>query len=295
MLKPSDIIDVIASSSPPKNQGWKEGLKILRQWGLKPRLAKKAISPWLFHANKDGKRASLLNQAFSSKDSTAVWMLRGGYGLQKLMPSFIKKQTGKSSRKKLFIGYSDGTALHLYLNRQKQASLHAPLICELPDLSKTELFQLKNVLFGHKTEIIFNRLKLITKSPPKILKATLTGGNLSLLSSSVGTAWLSGLPSCFLFIEDVNEADYKVDRMLHHLFYSGALRRAKALLIGSFGPTGPSRLLREALKNFSSTCNIPIILGLACGHGRPNQPLPFQTPAELSLQGYKAHLKVEAP
>ena len=317
-LKTGAVIDIIAPSSPPKNLKWKKGMEILQSWGLCPRLAKGSLSPWLFHSHTDKKRSYFLRRAFSNKESSVVWMLRGGYGLQKLMPSFIKN---RSLKKKLFIGYSDGTPLHLFLNSRNFPTLHAPLIGELPDLSQKNLSLLKNVLFGQKTEILFKNLKpagpfpnkalksksqfknrensrllraSLTNSPStnrqKILKASLTGGNLSLLSSSVGTAYFPSLTGRFLFIEDVNEEDYKVDRMLSHLFFSGALKGVKALLFGSFPPL---RRWPKFFESFCAFCRIPLIFGLPCGHKAPHYPLPFNTPAKLVIQGDKAYLKIK--
>ena len=205
--------------------------------------------------------------------------------MQKLMPAFVKKYS-KKSRKKLFIGYSDGTALHLYLNSQNQKTLQAPLVCELPDLSQNELTALQNILFGIKKEILFSNLNFLNQFSEKTLKAPIMGGNLSLLSSSVGTAWFPGFKSHFLFIEDVNEEDYRVDRFLHHLFYSGSLKNVKAILFGNFHSLNKNSLRRSNfLKPFSGICPIPLIFGLPCGHGLPHHPLPFKIPAELFIQG----------
>ena len=291
-LKTGDIVDIIAPSSAPQDNQWKKGLKILQSWGLKPRMAKGAISSWLFHSHTNKKRLAFLNQAFSCKDSFAVWMLRGGYGLQKLMSSFIKGNAKKESSK-LFIGYSDSTALHLYLNGRNQKTVHAPHVCELPDLSKSHLSHLKNILFGMKKEIVFKDLSLPGKTAKKTLKAPIVGGNLSLLSSSVGTAWFPDFKPHFLFIEDVNEEAHKIDRMLHHLFYSGFLKKVKALLFGYFSPFSNRFFRSNILKSFSDVCSVPMVFGLPCGHNRNNQPLPFKTPARLIIQGDKAELKVQ--
>ena len=291
-LKPGDILDIVAPSSFPKNSQWKKGLKILQNWGLIPRLDKEAIAPWLFHSNSNKERSYFLNRAFSNRDSSAVWMLKGGYGMQKLMPFFIKNYS-KNFKKKLFIGYSDGTALHLYLNSQNLATLQAPLITELPGLSKSELVLLKNTLFGEKKEIVFSNLKTLNKIPKQTLKADIIGGNLSLLSSCVGLPWFPSFRSHFLFIEDVNEEDYRVDRLLHHLFYSGSLRGVRAIFFGSFYPLNNSSLKAKVLKSFSDVCNIPMIFGLPCGHKPPHYPLPFKTPAELVIQRDKVVLKIK--
>lgn len=292
-IQPGDIVDIVAPSSPPKGTQWEKGLQILHSWGLKPRLQTEAIKPWLFHSHTNQKRSYYLNQAFLNKESSSVWMLRGGYGLQKLLPSFIKNY--RRFKKKLFIGYSDATALHLYLNSKKQKTLHAPMICDLPNLSQKELITLKHMILGVHKEITLKKLTSFQRFSGKatVIKAPILGGNLSLLSSCVGLSWMPSLSSCFLFIEEVNEDDYKVDRMLHHLLYSGTLKGVKALLLGQFHPLKKKSLI-QVFKSFFEVCKIPIVFGLPCGHKTPNNPLPLNTLAALSIMENQAILKVSA-
>ena len=288
-MKQSYLIDIIAPSSPPKNKKWKRGIQILRDWGFKTRFSSNQISPSLFHAHTDYKRADFLNRAFLAKDSSIVWMLRGGYGFQKLIPSFIKKGS-KTAKKKLFVGYSDGSALHLYLNQKNQVTLHAPTVSELAELSQKELNALKEVLLAEKKELVFNNLKQFGKSSHKVLKGRVTGGNLSLLSSSMGPSWLSSFKPSFLFLEDVNEEAYKVDRMLYHLLYAGALKSVRAILFGGFDPLNRKSFLK-VLQSFSQACSTPLVYNLPCGH-KKHYPLPFNTPACLTFQKNRACLTV---
>ena len=318
-MKQKQLIDIIAPSSPPKDNKWKKGVKILESWGFKVRFPASALSPYSFHANRDKNRAFFLNQAFSSKDSSIVWMLRGGYGVQKLLPYFIKKYPKKN--KKLFVGYSDGTALHTYLNQKNQKTLHAPTVSELAELSQKELNSLKQIILGQKREVIFKNLKFfnrssyktkdfdsnlaggqdshfhnktraLQKTSNKTLKGKIIGGNLSLLSSSIGTAWLSSFKSGFLFLEDINEPAYKVDRLLHHLFYSGFLKSIRAVLFGDFKPVSHQDF-QKVLKSFSQVCSVPLVYNLPCGH-KKRQALPFNTPASLSFQNKTVHLTVHS-
>ena len=294
-LKTGDIVDLIAPSSVPKKNQCEKAFKLLKSWGLKPRF--KAMAPVGFHSGSDLKRSFFLNKAFFNKDSKAVWMLRGGYGLQKLMPSFIKSYNPQL--KKIFIGYSDGTALHLYLNGQKQKTLHAPVLGEMSSLDPKQVLFLKRVLFGLEHQVTFKNLyysqKKSLKTNNKILKARILGGNLSLLSSSIGTKCCPSFKSCFLFIEDVNEAAYKIDRLLHHLFYSGALKGVKALLFGALKPLN-QKAIRQVIKSFQQVCPLPMVFGLPCGHVLSHKVLPFGYPSTLILKSTglknRAELKI---
>ena len=292
-LKKGDIIDIIAPSSFPVNKSWLKGLEILKKWELKPRFPKDMISPWIWHANTNPKRTKFLEQAFKNSTSKAVWAIRGGYGLQKIMPSFAKSKI----QKKLFIGYSDATALHLYLNSvHKIPSLHAPFVSDLPYLSPKDLNLLKRILFGEQKEQVFSDLKLLNKNiKVKNLKAPIIGGNLTVLSTSLSSGWpLKSLDSCFLFLEDINEEDYRIDRALHQLFHAGMMKKVKAILLGSFLPLKKKSLENNLLESFSYFSNTPIIAGLSCGHRSKNSPLPLSKSSEINFQGSKVTLRVKS-
>jgi len=311
MLKEKKV-SIIAPSSPPKNKKWREGLKILKSWGLRVDFPDSSLNPDFFHSNSDLKRAFFLKRAWSQKSVSAVWMLRGGYGCQKVCSSFSPSLLKEN---KLFIGYSDGTALHLYLNAKNELSLHAPTLSELRELSLKEQNTLRAVLLGQKKQLCFKNLKLFAPSlksffKKKVLyplktqssakqkklhssgsmsiKGKITGGNLSLISTSVGAF---PFPSSeFLFLEDINESAYKVDRLLHHLLYSGVLKSTKAILFGDFYPL-KNKELQKVLQSFSQSCPLLFIYGLPCGHTK-RMPLPLNTLSELSLTKEKASLTV---
>jgi len=288
MLKEKKVY-IIAPSSSPKNNT-RDNLKFLKNLAFQSYFPMESVKAHLFHANTNAKRALFLKQAFEDKNSSMVWMLRGGYGFQKLHSVFSQLNLSQS---KLFVGYSDGTALHLYLNAKKKSSLHAPTLSELKDLSQKELKTLEAVLKGKKKQLCFKNLKVYNPSGSSLsklssLKGRITGGNLSLISSCVG---VFAFPKTeFLFLEDVNESAYKVDRLLHHLLYSGVFQSAKAILWGDFHPL-KSKEFQKVLKSFAESCSLPFIYGLPCGHNK-RMPLPFNTEAEIYLKGSKAELLV---
>ena len=280
-------IYVIAPSSLPKNKAWLKGIKILQSWGFEVLFDPKSLGKDFFHAHNHSKRLEFLKQAFlkaSSKD--IIWMLRGGYGFQKLMPEFAHY---KIKNYPLFVGYSDGTAMHLFLNQLKQKTLHAPTVSELPDLSLAELNQLQSILLGTKKSVSFDQLKSFKNYPKKTLSGKITGGNLSLLSSSLGTCDFPA--SSFLFIEEINEPAYKVDRMLHHLLYAGRLKSLKAILLGDLYPVN-KKALYEIEKGFAKVCSIPLFFNLPCGH-KNKKALPLNTASKLVIEGSKARLELK--
>ena len=204
-----------------------------------------------------------------------------------------------AAREKLFIGFSDTTALHLWLNAGlKASSLHAPFVSQLRRLPSKELRILRQILFGEKKRIIYSGLKsFVPPKKPLTVRAPLMGGNLSILQSSLGAAWLPPFLKPFiLFLEDVGEEDYRIDRALHHLFFAGALKRAKALVFGDFSPVKEQRLRNRVLRSFSEFSSIPMATGLPCGHLKANMALPLGAPAELKLSpSGAARLTAAAP
>ena len=290
-LLPGDLVDIIAPSSLPQNREWKKGLAILESWGLKVRFSEESLKPWSFHSGTNKQRWSFLKRAFQNSQSKAVWCLRGGYGSQKLLGWFKTNPP----HKKLFIGFSDATAIHLQLNKWGWPSLHGPFISDIPYLSKKNQESLRQILFGEKKEQFFENLKVFHPSKKKILKGSLMGGNLTVIQTSLGCSWFPKLHSHFLFLEDVNEEAYRLDRALHHLFFTGALKGVKALILGSFHPA-KSAQIHKVLNSLSEFLKIPMVTDLPCGHLKNNQPLPFKTPCELRfLSKGKACLKVHFP
>lgn len=288
----SDLsIYMIAPSSPPKNKKWLKGVDILKSLGFKLYHHPHWLKPDFLHANNDHKRSLFLKQAFSSKSCSIVWMLRGGYGFQKLIPSFKKDYLKIKKHKKLFIGYSDGTAMHLFLNNKNWKTLHAPTISELADLSSQELTSLKQVLLDKKPSVVFNRLQSFKHYSNKKLKGKIWGGNLTLLASSIGTQSFPAFD--FLFIEDTGEPIYKIDRYLHQLLYAGYLKSVKAILFGNFDSL-TKKSFYVLLKNFSKVCSADLIFNLPCGH-KNKKPLPLNTLAKLSIEGSRTFLEVKNP
>ena len=286
-LKKGDLIDIIAPASVPKNQDWRKGISLLEEWGLRVRFPDDSLKPWIFHSHNNKKRFSFLKKAFQSS-SKAVWVLRGGYGSQKLMPSFQKIKI----QKKLFIGFSDATVLHLYLNGIcKIPSLHAPSICELPYLSKKELSALHKTLFDKEEDYItIKGLKSFNNFKANIT-GTLIGGNLTLIQTSIGTKWFPSLNSKILFLEDINEEDYRIDRALHQLYFSGALKGVKALIFGYLDPITRSQF-ENTMESLSDILNIPLFYQIPCGHKSPNMPLPLGTKAEISSKNSDLKIKI---
>lgn len=289
IFKKGNVIDIVATASAPRKHDLLKGICILEEWGFKVNLPSDSISPWLFHSNTNSKRLTLLKNAFKNSSSQIIWSARGGYGTQKLMPAFQKI----SFEEKLFIGFSDVTALHLYLNGVcKIPSLHAPSVCDLPYLSNKELHAIHNMLFKDSSSITSRKLKSLNNNKSKNIKGTFIGGNLTLLQTSIGTSWFPSLSSKIVFLEDTHERDYRIDRALHHLHFSGALKGVRALVFGYLNSIKLSDF-KKIIESFSEVSKIPVFYQILAGHKSPNLPLPLGMSAEISkdAQGFNLEIK----
>lgn len=223
------------------------------------------LAPWL--AADDASRARAWREALAS-DAELVWMGRGGHGAARLVAALgppVDVTVGQR-----FFGFSDGTALLAHHPR----AWSAPPLVQIPRLDQPSLARLEEALAGH-----VSAMSLAPLGPPAAaaISGPLVGGNLTVLASLVGTPYLPSLDG-ILALEDVGEAAYRIDRMLHQLLWSGALERVRAVLLGDFMAGLPERehaSVRRALIDFFGGLGRPVFGGLPIGHGATNACLPW--------------------
>lgn len=296
-LKKNSIIDIIAPAGSIADPSIIENSKnLLESWQLIPRVSADLFGPDLLCANSDEKRFKQLKEALFNTDSKAIWCLRGGYGCTRLIPYLLKLIAPEKC--KLFIGFSDITALHLLLQQKWHwQTLHGPSLNQVTQslIEQENINEFKKVIFGQLSELTY-LLNPYTKSSHSLdfIKTPLTGGSLSLVQTSLGTDWQIETNNKILFLEDVNERAYRIDRMLQHLQQSGILSHVKALLLGDF--TFPVKIEEEkkiqtTLERFAKEQNFPVLRCPDIGHGKRNRCLPLGTSALLDLN--KNHLTIK--
>jgi muramoyltetrapeptide carboxypeptidase len=282
-LKAGDIVDIIAPASHSPETRLDEGVEWLRSLGLAPRLPHDLIDPDLFFAASLEQQLEHLQDALHS-DSKAIWCLRGGYGSMRLIP-YLKKMT-PPKKPKLFIGFSDITSLHLFFNQNwNWPTLHARTISQLGhDLVNPDRRELAKIIRGKILFKDFKRLKPLNSAAreEKSITGKVIGGNLRILQSSLGTEWEVKPKGKILFIEDVAERGYSVDRMLEQMHQAKLLDKGlKALVVGDFTEgveKDGKNLVPQAIARFAQRVDYPVLSGLPCGHGKiKNHALPFNT------------------
>lgn len=296
ILQEGDVVDVIAPASHSPMDRMEDGLKWLREVGLTPRVPKDIIKNDVFFAAPLEIQLKHLKDALYS-DSKAIWCLRGGYGSMRLIPHLLKLKPPKHP--KLFIGFSDITSLHLFFTQHwNWPTIHGRTISQLsPALKNTaDRKFLRDVIFGKETERTFKRLTPLNEAAKKekTISGVLTGGNLRILQSSLGTSWELNAKNKILFIEDVAERGYSIDRMLEQMIQAKIIHKnLKAIIFGDFteGKEKDGKdLTNFALKRFAEKVSYPVLRGLPAGHGHKlNYPIPFHTKSILRT-GLKAEL-----
>lgn len=290
-LKKGDIVDIVAPASACSEEHFRLGVKWIENMGFKPRFNPHILQPDLYLSNSDAFRFQDLKKAFYAKDSKAIWCLRGGYGSFRLWPELLK--LSKKTPPKLFIGLSDITSMHQFVNQKwGWPSLHASLLDrvgqnKLPADVEQELVQ---VVSGAKNSVSFAGLTAMNAaaSKKKVIKGTVRGGNLCTFMVSVGTKLqpkYQKKDNVILFFEDIGERGYKVDRFLQHLSQAGIFKNVAAIVFGDFVDgleSNGQSLVHETLMRFAKQTKIPVLSGVETGHGVIQRPLFFNSRAVLT-------------
>lgn len=286
-LKVGDTVDVVAPGFATTQDKVEGALAFLDKVGLKARVPADLFGPDVICSQTDDIRLKHLRQAFQNTESKAIWCLRGGYGAIRLIEKFAQMKKPKIN--KLFIGYSDSTTIHNHLNQfWRHASLHGPLLDRLGQhtLPLEQVNEMMDVVFGNRTEVIFKNLKPLNlaASKKKNIKASVIGGNLKVVESSLGTKFCKNPRGQIIFFEDIGERGYRVDRMLKHLLMAGYFKNAAAILFGEFiegkEPNGETRV-DAVIERFAREVKLPVFNGIEVGHGEKQRPLPLGTACVL--------------
>jgi len=253
----------------------------VRQFGWEPVVAPNALAHDGYLAGSDELRARDLNGAIADKTIDAVWCLRGGYGAMRLLES-IDYQT-LARQPKTLIGFSDITALHAAFGRLANiVTFHGPTARQtLPPFSVESL---KRAVV--RAEDPCGEMPTATTLVGGTAHGRLVGGNLALLAALVGTPYAPDYSGAIVVIEDVNEAHYRIDRMLTHLRLSGALSGCAGIVFGRFTDIPPEFgdeewTLDRVLADAARRAGVPCVSGAPFGHIDEQWTIPLGAQAEL--------------
>ncbi|MYZ36913.1 LD-carboxypeptidase [Streptomyces sp. SID4917] len=297
-LRPGAKVAVVAPSGPVPPERLEAGLDILRGWDLDPVVAPHVLDvhPQLgYLAGTDEDRASDLQEAWCDPSVSAVLCARGGYGVQR-MADLLDWTAMRAAGPKVFVGYSDITALHeAFARRMGLATLHGPMVATVGFLKDaTTQESLRATLFEPDSVRTLGRDTARPLVPGRARGVTL-GGCVSLLAADLGTPY--GRPSAaggLLLIEDVGEEPYRLDRVLTQLVRSGWLDGVAGVALGSWTECGPYDAVRTLFLDRLGGLGVPVVEELGFGHGESTLTMPLGVPAVLDAESGTLTLEVPA-
>ncbi|WP_330619738.1 S66 peptidase family protein [Vallitalea pronyensis] len=296
-IQPGDTIGVIAPASPLDKRQVEQSKSALETLGFHVVMGKSCYQHHGYLAGRDQIRAKDVNDMFSHDDVKGIINLRGGYGTPRILSMldypFIKHHP------KVFIGYSDITAIHIALHQLcGLVTFHGPMV-GVEILRGMDAFTKKsffNQISGHHVDRIHNP----KNDPIKTLyggtaEGPIIGGNLTLITSTLGTPYEIDTKGKILFMEEVGERPYKVDRLLTQLKHAGKLKDAQGILLGNFKNCEPqekemSHSLQEVFEELIKPLHKPTLYHLKAGHCRPNITLPFGV--RVHMDAYSGIIKM---
>lgn len=292
-LKKGDTIGLIATSSPIVEGRLELVEKKIKEIGLNLKIGKSCYEKYGYLSGEDSARAQDLNDMFADENIKGIFVARGGYGAHRIL-DLLDYETIKNNPK-IFAGYSDVTALHaVFNNKCSLVTYHAPMFAtELykDDVDKYTVMYFFKELFEEYEELkIYNPQKdEVEFLYPGTAEGILMGGNLCVLVGLLGTKYEPNFKDKILFIEEIGEEPYKVDRMLMQLKLSGKLEEISGIILGDFTDCNPkypdkSLSLMQVFEDILLPLKKPIIYNFKCGHCLPTATLPLGSKIKISSE-----------
>jgi muramoyltetrapeptide carboxypeptidase len=290
-LKPGDTIGITCSAGAMTASGLQLCKTALENWGLKVKYGNTVNKQWQRFGGTDAERAIDLEQMLNDASIDAIMFGRGGYGVMRILDQINWSHFAKQP--KWLIGYSDITALHCHIHSLYGiATIHGDMGNGFGPSADAAENSLKNMLFGRKSEYNFNNYKL-NKQGTAI--GQLVGGNLSMLVAVQGSNSALKTNGKILFIEDVSEYKYTIDRMMTNLKRSGMLSNLAGLVFGNFSatktaeeayPMSIEQIIYEKVKDY----NYPVAFHFPAGHQKENMALKLGAYYRLHISNSSCHL-----
>ena len=294
-LKAGDTIGLIAPGSAFSEEAYERTIENIESLGLNYKNAQNLFKSYGYVAGTDKERIDDIHEMFADKEVDAIWCVRGGYGTTRIIENLDYKLI--KNNPKIIVGYSDITALLQAIHVSTGLiTFHGPVGAS--ELKPYTLEQFRKVLFENKEKlripIYKNEDSEDTAFIPSIIvkgkmRGELIGGNLSLLSSLSGTKYNLNLKDKIVFIEDVGEKPYRIDRMLTQLINSTDISKSAGILLGIFndcdvkpGTEGTLRLM-DTLKDRLEPLGVPVFYGFSFGHIKNMCTLPVGIEAEFDM------------
>ena len=279
-------VRVLSPSGPVTPEIVSYGAGILESWGLRVTFDERAFERHRYLAGDDAARAAALNDALRDDDVDAIVFSRGGYGAMRILDRI--DWAALRDRPRPLVGFSDITAIHLAaLRHANVATLHAPVVKSFSS-QEADIESLRRALFGEPREIEIPVQGLAAGRA----RGPMVGGNLSLVVAMLASRHLPDLEGAVLFVEDVTEEDYRLDRLFTALHASHSFEKLAALVVGEFHECGGTYVTEHEIRGFveeltaelGTRAGIPVVSGFPSGHGSRNLPFAHGATVEVDAE-----------
>jgi muramoyltetrapeptide carboxypeptidase len=309
-LKRGDTIGVVAPAGPIKRERIDRALARIHDRGFRTRTYGDIYRCTGYLAGDDATRADEFMAAFADPETTAVWCARGGYGVARMVDRLDFDVIRRNP--KVFIGFSDISILHCAIQqRAKLVTFHGPNLQDgfgnqddMPTASETALWRAvmadkQSAGDGYAFDFSAVEPLELRGIAGGVASGPLLGGNLAVLCGLLGTPFEPDTAGKILFLEDVSERVYRIDRYLAQLSLAGKLQSAAGILLGTFNyeddePADSEAEVNALLNDYCGRLKIPVLAGFPAGHAKYNLALPMGAVAEIDADNLRVKL-LESP
>jgi muramoyltetrapeptide carboxypeptidase len=310
-LRRGDTIGVVAPAGPVNRERIDRALARVHERGFRTKTYGDIYRSCDYLAGDDQTRADELMAAFADPETTAVWCARGGYGVVRILDRLDFRVIGRHP--KIFIGFSDITLLHIAIQqRVGLLTFHGPNLQDgfgkpddMPAANERALWQ---AVMSRESEEMENGYAYILNDidgahlrslAPGVARGQLLGGNLAVLTGVTGTAFEIETAGRILFLEDISERMYRIDRYLSQLRLAGKLDSLAGVLLGTFSyeegeETDSASAVDALIQGFFAPYGIPVLAGFPAGHERFNLTLPIGAMVEIDADASRVTV-LESP
>ena len=272
-LQKGDTVAILATARKNLDDNLKPAIDLLKSWGLNVVIGSSIGLDNNQLAGTDEQRAADFQQQLNNPNIKAIWCVKGGYGTVRMID--LLDFTAFKKNPKWIVGFSDVTVLHNHLNTLGFKSIHGIMLVTVAKATPEAIETLRIALFGEKLKYEIDPFMM---NRPGKATGELVGGNLSILYSLFGSPSAIDCTDKILFIEDLDEYLYHIDRMMINLKRNGCLESIKGIVVGSMTkmkdndiPWGKNAI--EIIEDVTKTYNIPVLYNFPAGHIQDNRAL----------------------
>lgn len=280
VLKQGSTLGICAPSARFDVQKLNMGIEVIKNLGFNIKVVEDIFKKKRYLAGDDSVRANIINRFFADPGIGGIICARGGFGAMRTLGHLdwdLIKQNPKP-----FIGFSDSTAILLaIIDKTGNPVIHGPNVVSLASASHKTLDSFYKVLTGSLNKIELANAKVLK---PGKCQGVFKGGNIATISHLLGTRFQPSFKNAVLFLEDIGEPAYKIDRMLTQMKMTGMFKEIKGVITGSFEDCDNEEYIEEILLETFEEYDVPVFAGLKSGHGKVNLSLRMGVEIEMDTK-----------